>query len=637
MTPLSWYARTSAARFAKVSYVGDQPIESYGIIGDLHTAALVSKEGSIDWLCLPRFDSGACFASLVGHQDNGYWQIRPAGQILDGHHTYLDRSLVLATYFETATGVVRVIDFMPPRNSHPTIHRIIEGVQGQVEMEMAIKVRFDYGKSVPWVRREGEHLYMVLGPNALLIGSTMKLSGKDFSTRAAFTVSEGQRHSVSMVFYDSTSPVPHMHDPSEALEACLNFWHGYMRRCNEHCGEYQELVERSIITLKALTYGPSGGIVAAPTTSLPEEVGGVRNWDYRYCWLRDAAFTLDALLVDGFEREAAAWIKWLIRAAAGDPTQLQIMYGIGGERLIPEYSLKWLPGYLGSSPVRVGNAASEQFQLDVYGELLDSFYRFQCSGIEPLEDFWPLLTAVVEYVEGHWNEPDEGIWEVRGPRRHFTYSKVMAWVVFDRAVKLIEEYGARGPLKRWTKVRDEIRDSVLSRGFHEDAGTFVQDYDSDRLDASLLRLSLVGFVDAADPRMVATVEAIDQRLSSGGLIKRYETGEADTDGLPGREGVFLACSFWLVDNLVLQGRFHEAKSRFDELLTLGNELGLFSEEYDPLTHRMLGNFPQALTHVGLINTARYLVENAPPGYFPEARPPVRRTAGKPRTARATRA
>ena len=609
---------------AKVEYVSNRPIESYGIIGDLHTAALVNREGSIDWLCLPRFDSGACFAALVGHNDHGHWQIHPAGEVLDSHHRYLERSLVLTTYFETATGVVRLIDFMPPRNSHPTVHRIVEGVKGQVEMEMVMKVRFDYGKSVPWVRRNGDQLIMVLGPNSLLVGSTMKLTGKDFSTRASFTVAEGERHSVSMVYYDSTSPLPRLHDPSEALEACLSFWHGYMRHCTENCAEYQEVVERSIITLKALTYGPTGGIVAAPTTSLPEEIAGVRNWDYRYCWLRDAAFTLNALLVDGFEREASAWVKWLLRAASGDPTQLQIMYGIGGERLIPEYTLNWLPGYLGSAPVRVGNAASEQFQLDVYGELMDAFYRFQTSGVEPLEEFWPLLTAVIEYVEGRWNEPDEGIWEVRGPRRHFTYSKVMAWVVFDRAVKLIQNYGAPGPLERWTKVREEIRESVLAKGFHQGVGTFVQDYDSDRLDASLLRLPLVGFIDAKDPRMVATVEAIDQRLSSRGLVKRYETTDADTDGLPGQEGVFLACSFWLVDNLVFQGRFQEAKSRFDGLLSLGNELGLFSEEYDPETHRMLGNFPQALTHVGLINTARYLVENAPAELFPRGRKPARR-------------
>ena len=583
-----------------------EQIETYGIIGDLHTVALVSRMGSIDWLCLPRFDSGACFASLVGTKENGHWTIAPTGSVIDNHHSYIPKTLVLETYFQTATGTVKVIDFMPPRNSHPNIVRIVEGIKGTVEMDMTLVLRFDYGSSVPWVRRIGDDLLMVAGPNAVLVRSTVEMHGKDFSTSSKFAVSEGETQSFTAIYFSSVTNTPTVHDPSEALRKTISYWRNFTAICKQNCGEYQEMVERSLITLKALTYAPTGGIVAAPTTSLPEAIGGVRNWDYRYCWLRDATFTLYAMMIDGFEKEARSWRDWLLRATAGDPTQMQIMYGIDGERMIPEFPIPWLRGFADSTPVRVGNAASNQFQLDVYGELMDAFYQFRRAGLEQSDDAWQLQLAVIDFVEAHWRDPDEGIWEIRGPRRHFTYSKAMAWVVFDRAVKLVERYGMDGPAEKWRETREQIRVSVMNHGYRDDLGYFVQDYDSENVDASLLLLSLVGFVDAKDPKMIRTVAEIDRRLSVSGIVRRYETGATNEDGLPGDEGVFLACSFWLVDNLELSGRSKEAKERFDHLLTLGNELGLFSEEYDPHTHRMLGNFPQALTHVALINTARNL-------------------------------
>ena len=584
-----------------------EKIENYGVIGDLHTVALVHLNGSIDWLCLPRFDSGSCFTRLLGGPENGFWQIRPTGVILDNHHNYVSHTLVLETFFQTSTGVVKLTDFMPPRNSHPSIMRIVECVEGFAEMEMDLVVRFDYGSSVPWVRSEGERILMILGPHALVISSTAEMYGENMTTKSRFTISKGQQHTFTATYYSSISHTPASPDPTESLPKTIEYWEKYIGSCNERFGEYQEVVERSIITLKALTYAPTGGIVAAPTTSLPEAVGGVRNWDYRYCWLRDATFTLYALMIDGFEEEAKRWRAWLLRAAAGDPKQLQIMYGLSGERLIPEFEIGWLSGFRDSKPVRIGNAAAKQFQLDVYGELIDAFYQFRRSGIKTSDDSWQLQLSIFEFVEQHWMEPDEGIWEIRGPRRHFTYSKVMAWVVFDRAIKVVEHHSMKGPVKKWRLIRDEIFNSIMENGYRSDLGHFVQDYDSTNLDASLLLLPLVGFIDANDDRMRRTVEAIDATLNVAGLVRRYETGPNNQDGLPGDEGVFLACSFWLVDNLVLSGRRDEAKLRFDHLLTLGNELGLFSEEYDPVSLQMRGNFPQAFTHVGLINTARNLV------------------------------
>ena len=587
-------------------------IENYGIIGDLHTVALVSRMGSIDWLCLPRFDSGACFASLVGTKENGAWTLQPADDVLDNHHNYIPGTLVLETYFKTATGEVKVTDFMPPRDIHPKIIRLVEGINGTVKMKSSLVLRFDYGSSVPWVRRQRDDLLMVVGPNSVLFSASVEMHGVELATESDFTISAGEVESFSMVYFDSIASTPIAPNPTASLKKTLAYWKEFISSFGEDFGEYADVVTRSLITLKALTYDPTGGIVAAPTTSLPEAIGGVRNWDYRYCWLRDATFTLYAMMTDGLEKEAQSWRDWLLRAAAGDPTQLQIMYGVGGERMIPEFSIPWLRGFADSAPVRVGNAASNQFQLDVYGELMDAFYQFRRVGLEPSDDSWQLELAIIDFVAAHWMEPDEGIWEIRGPRRHFTYSKVMAWVVFDRAVKLVERFGMEGPVEKWKAVREEIRASVMEHGYSEALGHFVQDYDSTSVDAALLLLALVGFIDAKDPKMTRTVKAIDEKLAVAGIVKRYETGLNNRDGLPGNEGVFLACSFWLVDNLVLSGRSAEAKQRFDHLLTLGNELGLFSEEYDPVTQRMLGNFPQALTHVGLINTARNLSSSRSP-------------------------
>lgn len=587
-------------------------IEDYGIIGDLHTVALISKRGSIDWLCLPRFDSNACLARLIGSDENGFWRITPKEPVIKYERRYLPRTLILETTFTTASGKAKIIDFMPPRNSHPSIYRLVEGIDGVVDMTMELIVRFDYGTTVPWVRHIEGGLSMVSGSGGLAISSNVALESEDFKTIANFQATPGETQTFSAIYHDSITKPPAPHEARESFEHAFSFWQTYMNGCKPIFGEYQEVVERSIITLKALTYQPTGAIVASPTTSLPEQIGGIRNWDYRYCWLRDATFTLYALMIDGFEREALKWREWLLRAAAGDPTQLQIMYGIGGERLIPEFTIPWLSGYRDSAPVRIGNAASNQFQLDVYGELMDAFYQFRRSGIKYSEESWHLQLVIVDFVAKNWDKPDEGIWEIRGPRRHFTYSKVMAWVVFDRAIKLVERYGMAGNDQEWRTIRDDIHKSIMANGYNEKLGYFVQDYESTNLDASLLLLPLVGFIDAADPKMVRTAQAIDERLSINNVVKRYETGESGEDGLPGDEGVFLACSFWLVDNMVLAGKTKEAKIRFDKLLQLGNELGLFSEEYDPNNLSMLGNFPQALTHVALINTARNVTQELSP-------------------------
>ena len=586
-------------------------IEDYGLIGDLQTAALVGRDGSIDWLCFPRFDSGACFAALLGGVENGRWLLRPVGDVRRIERRYRDDTLVHELDFETAEGRVRVIDFMPPRGIDPDVVRIVEGLEGRVELRLELVIRFDYGSIVPWVRRvDGDARVAVAGPDALLFRSPVETRGENLRTVADFTVDAGQRLPFVLTWFPSHHDHPAPIDAEQALVDTCEFWRDWSGTCVPG-GRWEEAVRRSLIVLKALTYAPTGGIVAAPTTSLPERIGGVRNWDYRYCWLRDATFALTALLESGFVDEARAWRSWLLRAVAGDPDDLQIMYGPAGERRLLELELHWLDGYEQSRPVRIGNQASRQFQLDVYGEVLDVLYSARIRGLEADDSAWALVRHLLENLEQRWREPDEGIWEVRGPRRHFTHSKVMAWVAFDRGVKLIEELGRHGPLERWRSVRDEIHAEVLDRGFDERLGSFVQSYDSDRLDASLLTIPLFGFLPPEDPRVRGTLEAIRRELVVDGFVQRYRHDEDNehVDGLPPGEGAFFLCSFWLVDNLVLLGRVDEAVEQFERLLALRNDLGLLSEEYDPDAGRLVGNFPQAFSHIGLVNTA-LLLEHA---------------------------
>jgi GH15 family glucan-1,4-alpha-glucosidase len=580
------------------------PIEDYGLIGDLQTAALVSRHGSIDWLCFPRFDSGAVFAELLGTRENGHWTLQPTGEFRPRERRYTDDTLVLETEFETDSGTVRVIDFMPPRETKPDVVRIVEGTGGRVEMQMELALRFDYGLAVPWVRNIDGQLVAIAGPDAVTLKTPVELEGRDFRTFASFTVAEGDRVPFVLTWFPSHEPLPEPVDPEAALEDTVAFWTEWATRCT-HGGRWHDDIHRSILTLKALTYAPTGGLVAAPTTSLPEALGGVRNWDYRYCWLRDATLTLLALIRSGYTEEAGAWRDWLLRAAAGKPDDLQIMYGVGGERRLTEIELPWLEGYEGSHPVRIGNGASAQLQIDVYGEIQDALYQAQRRGLAPSEEGWALRRRLLDWLESGWREPDEGIWEVRGPRRHFTHSKVMAWVAFDRVVKTIEKFGREGPLDRWRALREEIRKSVLAKGYNADRGAFVQYYGSDRLDASLLLIPLVGFLSAQDERVVSTVEAIQRELMRDGFVERYRADEENVgvDGLPPGEGVFLPCSFWLAAVLAQQGRREEAVELFERLLALRNDLGLISEEYDPERGRLLGNFPQAFTHLTLVETA----------------------------------
>ncbi len=583
-------------------------IEDYGLIGDLQTAALVSRAGSIDWLCLPRFDSAACFAALLGTPEHGRWLLAPSGDSRRVTRRYRPETLVLETTFELDDGTVRVIDFMPPRSEHPVLVRIVEGLRGRVEVATELVLRFDYGTSVPWVRRVEGTLVAIAGPNALRIDSPIGLRGEDLKTVGEVVVSEGDRVPFVVTWHPSHLPAPEPIDANEALEQTESFWLEWSERC-EYDGEWAEPVRSSIRTLKALTYEPTGGIVAAPTTSLPERVGGVRNWDYRYCWLRDATLTIVALIDSGYLDEARAWRDWLFRAAAGDPSDLQIMYGVAGERRLAEFEVDALPGFEGSRPVRVGNAASEQMQLDVYGEIIDAFYTGRVHGLEASDHAWQLSQKLLEFLESAWREPDSGIWEVRGPQRHFTHSKVMAWVAFDRAVRTSETWDRPGPVERWRAARDEIHADVCRNGFDAELGAFVQSYGSKRLDASVLLIPLVGFLPPGDERVIGTVEAIGRTLDRDGLITRYEADEenADVDGLPPGEGVFLPCSFWYAANLALIGRADEARTLFTRLVGLRNDLGLLSEEYDPVAGRMLGNFPQAFTHLTLVACA-YVLE-----------------------------
>ncbi|MFF9198111.1 glycoside hydrolase family 15 protein [Streptomyces sp. NPDC014779] len=582
-----------------------QRIDDYALIGDLQTAALVGRDGSVDWLCLPRFDSAACFAALLGDEDNGHWRIAPKGATTCTSRRYAEDSLVLETLWETRTGTVRVVDFMPQRDKAPDLVRIVEGVSGSVEMSAVLRLRFDYGSVVPWVRRADGHRVAVAGPDSVWLRSDppVKTWGQQFATCSAFTVDAGEKVAFVLTWHPSHEPRPALVDPFEALEQSLADWRAWAARCTYE-GPYRDAVVRSLITLKALTYAPTGGIVAAPTTSLPEDIGGVRNWDYRACWLRDSSLTLGALLSAGYVDEAAAWRDWLLRAVAGDPADLQIMYGPAGERRLPETTLPWLRGYADSTPVRTGNAAVEQLQIDVYGEVLDSLCRAREAGIPAERHAWNLQLSLLGFLESTWREPDEGLWEVRGGRRHFVHSKVMAWVAADRAVRTLEEDPSLpGDPARWRAMRDEIHAEVCAKGFDPERNTFTQFYGSRELDAATLLIPRVGFLPPDDPRVVGTVDAVRAELTHDGFVRRYSTAGPSVDGLPGEEGTFLVCSFWLADALRMTGRVKEARELFDRLVGLCSDVGLLAEEYDPASGRQLGNFPQAFSHIGLVGSA----------------------------------
>jgi len=582
-------------------------IEDYALIGNLCTTALVDRAGSIDWLCIPRFDSSACFASILGNTKNGRWLLAPQGDVKRVRRQYRDQTLVLETEFETESGVATVVDFMPiaERPEQVDVVRIVRGIRGQVPMRAELILRFDYGRTIPWVRKRDYGLSAVSGPNAIAMRTAVPLRSEDYTTFAEFTIAEGQSVPFRMTWYPSHQNEPADLDPLSTLSATEEWWREWAGRCKCQ-GEWRDPVLRSLITLKALTYAPTGGIVAAPTTSLPECIGGPRNWDYRFSWLRDSTFTLYALLISGYIEEARTWREWLLRAIAGHPQDTQIMYGVAGERMLTELELPWLTGYKNSVPVRIGNAAHEQFQLDVYGEVIDTLHAARKYNLEANDDAWRLQKALMDFLESGWKQPDEGIWEVRGPRRHFTHSKVMAWVAVDRSVKDIRRRYGEGPLDRWVALRDEIHRDVCEHGFDAERNAFVQYYGSKSLDASLLMIPLVGFLPAKDPRVVSTVLAIQRELMYHGLVLRYPT-ETGVDGLPPGEGAFLPCTFWLADNLALAGRHQEARDLFQHLLELQNDVGLLSEEYDPVARRQLGNFPQAFSHVSLVNTAHNLM------------------------------
>ncbi|GIH99940.1 glycoside hydrolase family 15 protein [Planobispora takensis] len=583
-------------------------IEDYALIGDMQSAALVGRNGSIDWLCLPRFDSPSCFGALLGDEDNGQWWLGPAGgeRPPATRRRYRGDTLVLESEWDTGTGTVRVIDFMPPRQANPDLVRIVEGVSGTVEMATEIHIRFDYGRIVPWVRRDDGVLHAVGGPDSVWLHSPVPLRHHGYAHEASFRISEGERMAFVFTWHPSHEPAPVDIDPFEELTGTETLWSEWVSQCT-YKGPWRDAVVRSLITLKALTYAPTGGIVAAPTTSLPEDLGGVRNWDYRYCWLRDATMTLDALIDSGYLQEARDWRAWLLRAIAGRAEDLQIMYGVAGERRLPETELPWLAGYEGSRPVRIGNGAVNQLQLDVYGEVMNSMYMSRTSGLEADKRAWSIQRQLLAYVEAHWDEPDEGLWEVRGPRRHFTHSKVMCWVALDRAVKYVEVLGHEGPVDRWRELRDRIHAEICDKAYDPDRNTFTQSYGSQELDASLLLIPIVGFLPPEDPRVVGTIEAVERELMVDGFVLRYPMArDNDVDGLPGGEGAFLACSFWLAEALVMIGRREEAVELFERLLALRNDVGLLAEEYDPRYDRQVGNFPQAFSHVPLVHAARAL-------------------------------
>ncbi|MFH9067021.1 glycoside hydrolase family 15 protein [Streptomyces coeruleorubidus] len=586
-------------------------IEDYALIGDEQTAALVGTDGSVDWLCLPRFDSAACFAKLLGDEDNGFWRIAPVGADRCTRRAYRRDTLVLDTEWETGKGTVRVTDLMPQRDEAPDLVRVVEGLDGEVTLHSVLKLRFDYGSIIPWVRRADGHRVAVAGPDSTWLRSEPEVRswGEDFGTHAEFTVRKGEKVAFVLTWHPSHEQRPPLVDPYESLRHSVEDWRAWAARCR-YDGPYRDAVVRSLITLKALTYAPTGGIVAAATTSLPEEPGGVRNWDYRYCWLRDSTLTLGALLAAGYQEEAEAWRNWLLRAVAGDPADLQIMYGLAGERRLPEFELPWLSGFAGSAPVRVGNDAVKQLQLDVYGEVMDSLSLARISGLSAQPDVWALQTALMDFLRSHWQQPDEGLWEVRGGRRQFVHSKVMVWVAADRAVTTLERHPELdGDLDGWRALRDEVHREVCDKGYDPERNTFTQSYGSRELDAALLLIPRVGFLPPDDPRVIGTIDAVREELDHGGLLHRYSTSDADQaeiDGLPGSEGTFLVCSFWLADALHMTGRTKEARELFERLVGLANDVGLLSEEFDPVTGRQLGNFPQAFSHIGLVNTAMAL-------------------------------
>lgn len=590
-------------------------IEDYAMVGDLHTAALIGTDGSMDWLCLPHFDSPACFAALLDSPEAGRWLLAPASGGACLTRRYRPGTLILETEWESADGRVRVTDFMPPRDEVVDVVRIVEGLSGAVHMRGELALRFDYGQVVPWVRRDRQGIRAVAGPDAAYLDTPAPVRGENLRTVSDFTVRAGERVPFVLTWTPSHLPRPRSVNPDKALQGTEEFWTKWSAR-SQAAGPYKDAVQRSLITLKALTYAPTGGIVAAATTSLPEQIGGPRNWDYRYCWLRDATLTLQSLLSAGYTDEAAAWREWLLRAVAGDPAKLQIMYGITGKRRLPETELTWLGGYEGSLPVRTGNAAAGQLQLDVWGEVMDGLSLTRNALLAAPDDSWDLQTALMEHLEGAWDQPDNGLWEMRGRRRHFTHSKVMAWVAADRMVKGVRDSGLPGPDDRWAALAETIHAEVMTRGFNTELYTFVQSYDSTDLDASLLLIPRVGFLPPDDDRVIGTIEAIQRDLTQDGLVLRYQSQGSD-DGLPGGEGVFLACSFWLVDALNGAGRRDEAVVLFERLLSLRNDVGLLSEQWDPLANRQLGNTPQSYSHFALITSAlqlhhgRALASNAP--------------------------
>jgi GH15 family glucan-1,4-alpha-glucosidase len=585
-------------------------IEQYGLIGDCQAAALVGDNGSIDWLCLPRFDSAAFLAALLGGPEHGRWQLRPAKPVRGARQKYRPDTLILETVFETEDGSARLIDFMSLRSEVADVVRIVEGVRGTVPMRMDLTIRCEYGSVIPWVQRTEDGITAIAGPDLLRLRSVVPLTNENFATHADFAVSEGQRLAFDLTWSHSYVAEPPKLDCEVALEDTERFWRDWASRC-VYAGDWREAVVRSALTLKALTYSPTGGIVAAPTTSLPEQLGGVRNWDYRYCWLRDATFTLLALMHAGYNEEARAWREWLLRAAAGKPSQIHIMYGLAGERRLTELELPDLPGYEGSHPVRIGNGAHRQFQLDVFGEVMDALHQCWRTKLQSGDGAWRIERALIDFLESNWDQPDHGIWEVRGPMRHFTHSKVMAWVAMDRAVKGVEQFGLEGPVERWRSLRDAIHLDVCRHGFNADVGAFVQSYGTTLLDASLLMIPLVGFLPPQDPRVRGTVEAIERHLTTDAFVARYATAP-EVDGLPPGEGAFLLCSFWLADNLALMGRRDDARRMFERILEIRSGVGLLSESFDVGAGRLVGNYPQAFSHVGLINTARNLAQAGGP-------------------------
>jgi GH15 family glucan-1,4-alpha-glucosidase len=599
-------------------------IEDYALLGDCETAALVSRGGSIDWLCWPRFDSGACCAALLDGPEQGCWQLAPADPAATAKRRYLPDTLILETEFTTAHGAVTVLDFMPMRDRGAHLIRLVRGQRGRLEMRTKLILRFDYGLLVPWVTRlEDGRLSFVAGPHRVILSTAVRLRGEHLSTVGEFRVSAGQSVILVLSYGLSYEPVPAPVNAVAALRATERFWRRWVGQTTD-AGEYADAVRRSLITLKALTYRPSGGIVAAATTSLPEKRGGSRNWDYRYCWLRDATFTLQSMMNTGHYAEAQQWRAWLLRAVAGDPANMQIMYGVDGERLLPEWEISWLRGYEHSRPVRIGNAASVQLQLDVFGELMDVLHHGRCGRLAASAAGWSLQVALLGHLEQLWSEPDRGIWEIRGPPRHFTHSKIMAWVAVDRAIRSAEQFRLEAPLRRWRSLRRRIHADVCRHGFNRRIGAFVRSYGSKDLDASVLLLPLVGFLPADDARVRGTVEAIERGLMRDGLVRRYESRRGN-DGLPPGEGAFLACSFWLAVNWILLGRRAEARRLFERLLALRNDVGLLSEEYDPRARRFLGNFPQSFSHIALVNTAHNLTRNSGPAQ--------QRAAGAPRAHR----